>query len=327
MWFLVPIHNTLARDYGIYALLLMIVLLFITFYGSIFSYRSLKNAHRFMGAAFFLAALHIYVIPSSASSDIVLKVSCLGMAIIGCIAFVYRTLLGNVLVPRFKYNVSSVSDLGQGVTEITLAPVKKMLKHFPGQFAMLSFVNSKVVGDEEHPFTISSASHDTGEVRFSIKSLGDYTGLLPQLAVGTKARLEGPFGEFTYTNGSRAQIWVAGGIGVTPFTSMAEDLLSKETIDYTIDFFYSARSEKDGVYKELFTSLAKKHPSFVFHFMPSDTAGYVTAEGIIKTVDNATKRDIFVCGPPPMMSALIGALVTSGIARGRIHSERFALLK
>ncbi len=250
MWFLVPFHNT-PRDLGIYALLLMMVLLFLTFYGAVFSYPSLKTAHRFMGGAFFLAGLHIYLIPSSMTSDVVLKVSCLGMAIIGCAAFTYRTLLGKFLVPKFLYTVREIAAVGQGIVEITLAPNAKVLTHLPGQFAMLSFIDSPVVPNEEHPFTISS-SRDNGYVRFSIKSLGDYTGLLPAITVGTQAELEGPFGEFYYGYGSSSQVWVAGGIGVTPFVSMAENLLSMQAITHTVDFYYSVRSAADGAYKELF---------------------------------------------------------------------------
>lgn len=326
MWYLMPFNNSPAREYGVYALLLMLTLLFLTFYGSVFSYPALKNAHRFMGGAFFLGTLHMFFIPSSMGSDIVLKVSCLGLALIGCLAFTYRTLLGKFLVSRYPYSVSAVADLGQGVTEITLSPRKKVLHHMPGQFAMLSFLGSKVVPNEEHPFTISS-SRDNGDVRFSIKALGDYTGLLPGLTIGTKALLEGPFGEFTYSHGSKKQIWIAGGIGVTPFVSMAEDLLAQDAIDYTIDFYYSVRSEKDGAYKNLFDSLAKKHKGFIFHFMPSDTSGYVTGEGVAKDISDAPTRDIFICGPPGMMAALTASLVASHIPVRKIHTERFALLK
>lgn len=326
MNFLVPVNNTLPRDFGIYAVIIMLLLLFVTFYGSIFSYRSLKNAHRFMGAAFFLGTLHIFLITSSMSDDIALKISCLGMAVVGCLAFVYRTLLRAYVVTRYDYNVSSVNDIGQGVVEVTLSPHKEIMEHLPGQFAMLSLSHSKVVSDEEHPFTISS-KRDNGEIRFSVKALGDYTSLLSGVTVGTKATVEGPYGEFYYGYGSKTQVWVAGGIGVTPFVSMAEALLKEESIAYTIDFYYSVRSDKDGAYKDLFARLAKKHPSFTFHFMPSDTSGYITGEVLLKEIGDIKKRDIFVCGPPPMMAALTESLVSLGVSKRYIHSERFSLLK
>jgi predicted ferric reductase len=332
MNYLIPLQSTTisSKDYGIFALIALFFLLFLTFYGTIFTYRTLKNAHRFMGAAFFLGFLHIYFTGKSASAlsnSPVLLYSSLGTASLGLLAFTYRTLLGVVLVPRFKYVVSAVETIGQGLFEITLTPVKKALVHLPGQFAMLTFKKSPVVSDEDHAFTISSAPRENGEIRFSIKALGDWTSLLGGLTVGTPATLEGPYGEFYYANGSKSQIWVAGGIGVTPFVAFTEDLLKKDTIDYTIDFYYSVRTEKDGAYRDLFASLAAKHPSFHFHFMPSDVAGYVTGDGIVKELADAKTRDIFVCGPPPMMNALTGSLVASGVSDRRIHSEKFSLLK
>jgi predicted ferric reductase len=304
----------------------MLVLLFITFYGVIFSYRSLKNAHRFMGLTFFLATLHMFLIPSTIQSDLVIRYSCLGMAGIGLLAFTYRTLLGNFVAPHFTYSVSAVKTIGQNIFEITLTPVAKALRHIPGQFAMLSLNNSTVVSAETHPFTISS-SRDNGDIRFSIRGLGDYTSLLGGLQVGTTANIEGPYGEFYYGYATKSQVWVAGGIGVTPFVSMAEDLLAKESIDYTIDFYYSVRTQADAAYQELFAALKEKHPSFIFHLVPSDTAGYITAGGIIKDIADATARSFFVCGPPPMMSALIEALIVSGVNDKLIHSEKFSLLK
>lgn len=326
MMFLVPINNTLARDFGIYALLCMMGLLFVTFYGTIFSYKSLKNAHRFMGAAFFLAGLHMFLIPSSMSSDIVLKVSCLGMALIGLLAYTYRTLLGTWLVPRALYQVKDVNVSKPGITAVTLSPVNRPISHLPGQFSMFSFPASKVVPKEEHPFTISSA-YDNGDLQFSAKCLGDYTKLLPSLEIGAEAYIEGPFGEFSYIYGEKRQIWVAGGIGVTPFVSMALDLLKQEESEYIIDFFYSVRGEGDGAYKDVFDKLTQKYKSFTFHFMPSDTSGYITGELLAQEVSDITKRDIFVCGPPGMMSAIVQSLETMGVKGNRIHSEYFSLLK
>lgn len=337
MWFLLPIDNTTAKDFGIYALLLMLILLFITFYGAIFSYRSLKNMHRFMGFAFFLATLHMFLIPSTIQSDVVLRYSCLGMATLGLLAFTYRTLLGRFLVSRYRYVVSSVQTLGQNITEIVLSPEEKVLRHIPapeekvlryipGQFAMLSLINANVVGEEEHPFTISSA-RENGDIRFSIRGLGDFTTSLANLSVGTQARIEGPFGEFSYKYGSQSQVWVAGGIGVTPFASMAEYLLTQEVIEYTIDFYYSVRTKADAVYEDLFNAVAKKHSSFVFHLIPSDTSGFVTVDGIMKDISDAQIRSYFVCGPPPMMDTLIANLRNQGVKSKLIHSERFSLLR
>jgi predicted ferric reductase len=324
--FLSPIGNTWPIISGITAILVMLVLLTVTFYGSAYDYPKLKMAHRFLGLGFFFGFLHVLFIPSSLSSDNVLRYSLISTAVLGLLAFTYRTLLGTWLVYRYKYVVTSVTTIPGQVTEIILTTRDKMLLHMPGQFGMLSFIGSTSVSDEEHPFTISSSGVD-GVLRFSIKGLGDYTKSLATLTVGTEARIEGPFGEFSYLYGSHKQVWVAGGIEVTPFVSMAEHILTLKEFPYFIDFYYSVRTEADTTYKELFEKVAARFPSFVFHLIPSDTKGYITGEMITAELRDIAIRDIFICGPPPMMEALIQQLISKGIHDERIHSERFALLK
>lgn len=324
--FLSPINNSTPITLGIISIFVMLLLLFITFYGSIFDYPKLKLAHKFLGFAFFLGFLHVFLIPSSLNSDPILKFSLVTTAGIGLIVFFYRTLLGFWLVPRYRYTISSVTQLSGGITEISLIPDSKKMLHIPGQFAILSITNSNTLSQEEHPFTLSSSGLD-GNLRFSIKGLGDYTKLVEGLESGIKANIEGPFGEFSYIHGKEKQVWVAGGIGITPFVSMAENILLLDTLPYTIDLFYSVRTDNDGTYKELFIKLNEKHPSFTFHFLPSDTQGFITGDLLLNQIQDLSTRDIFVCGPPPLMSALLSSLLEKRIPRKNIHMERFALLK
>jgi len=324
--FLSPIGNTPAITLGIFSMLLMVVLLFVTFYGSYFKYPALKAAHKFLGLAFFLGFLHVVLIPSSLSTDAVLKWSLLITSFTGIALFVYRTILGRFLVPRFTYTVDSVVSVVGGITELTLIPSTKPLYHLPGQFGILSFPRLSALPPEEHPFTISSAGID-GRVRFSIKGLGDYTKEVIHVKPGDVALVEGPFGEFSYVYGGQRQVWVAGGVGVTPFVSMAEHIMMLDELPYTIDFYYSVRTEADASYKEVFENLSKKHPSFSFHLVPSDTKGYVTGELLSQENKDLADADIFICGPPPMMDGLIAQLLPCGVSRKQIHTEKFSLLK
>ncbi len=325
--FLSPIGNTMPITLGIISLMMMLGLLFLTFYGIAFSYPSLKKAHRFLGVAFFFGFLHVFFIPSSLSTNILLKVILLGTSGIAIALFVYRSILGRFLVFRYSYTLSSIKKLGSNMTELTLNPMSnKKLTHLPGQFGILSFPHSNTVSAEEHPFTLSGAGVD-GSIRFSIKALGDYTTALTSLREGEGAKIEGPFGEFSYLYGEDRQVWVAGGIGVTPFVSMAEHMLLQDTLSYTVDFFYSCKTKDEGVYQELFRNLQKKHASFAFHFLPSDTHGFITTEFLSKEVSDLNLRDIFICGPPGLMISLSQALKESGIKSKHIRTERFALLK
>ena len=73
--------------------------------------------------------------------------------------------------------------------------------------------------------------------------------------------------------------------------------------------------------------LKSQHYSFKYHPMPSDTDGFITGQLLVDKVAGIITRDIFICGPPPMMKALISSLTGLGIKESRIHSELFSLLK
>ena len=100
---------------------------------------------------------------------------------------------------------------------VALAPVRKPLSFTPGQFVFLALGGTG--GWERHPFSVSSAPSDP-RLELTIKASGDYTReLYDQLQPGVPAKLAGPFGGFDYRQGGHDQIWIAGGIGVTPFLS------------------------------------------------------------------------------------------------------------
>ena len=78
--------------------------------------------------------------------------------------------------------------------------------------------------NELHPFTISSAPQED-VLRLTVKASGDFTRhLFSNLKAGMDAVIEGAYGMFDYKTGGQKQIWVAGGIGVTPFLSFIRDM-------------------------------------------------------------------------------------------------------
>lgn len=324
--FFIPFQNSTAMDFGIFSILLFMILIGVTLFGVIFSYQALKKFHQFLGLAFLLGAVHGFLIPSDIQNDTFIRVWVLGFVVLGLCSYVIYSLLKKFTVRKKAYTVSSVTKIEGGITEIFLTPLGEVIAHLPGQFGFFSFVDSKVVSNEPHPFTISSWEGN-GNIVISAKALGDFTILLPTEQVGTRVNIEGPYGEFVYGYGSKKQVWVAGGVGVTPFVAFAEHILKQKELSYDIEFFYSVRTQADAAFHNLFTRVAATFPSFVYHPMPSDTSGYITGQLIVEKVVGVTLRDIFICGPPPMMKALIGQLQDLGIKDSQLHSELFSLLK
>jgi predicted ferric reductase len=266
------------------------------------------------------------MIPGDIQDDPMIRYIVLGFACTGILMYILYSLLKTWTMRQYLYTVSAVNALTPDSTEIVMVPQGKGIFPLPGQFAFFSFINSDILPKESHPFTISSWT-GTGSLILSAKSLGDYTSQLSHEHIGEEVNVEGPYGEFSYLYGSSKQVWVAGGIGVTPFVAMVEHMLTQETLPYQIDFFYSTRTKQDALYQDIFQSAAQKFPSFMYHPMPSDTEGYITGEFLVEKVQGILLKDIFICGPPPMMKALIASLTGLGINKRRIHSELFALLK
>ena len=135
------------------------------------------------------------------------------------------------------------------------------------------------------------------------------------------ARVEGPYGAFSYVNiPNRRQIWIAGGIGITPFVSMARDLSESE---HRIDFYYSMRSIRQGYLLAEFLHIEQRLSNFNVIPYPEDESGFLTADVIEERSGGLEDKDIMICGPPPMIDALRSQFYAKGVPKGRVHYEKF----
>lgn len=151
--FFVPSANW-AVNWGIFSLGLMIVLIVLTLYLRP-KYNLWKWTHKFLGLAFFLGALHVWMIPSDTAWFLPLRIYMLGLAAIGLAAFFYRTVLGFFMVKRWGYTVTALRRLNESIVEISMEPVSELLSFKAGQFIFVQFPGS-AVGAESHPFSIVS---------------------------------------------------------------------------------------------------------------------------------------------------------------------------
>jgi predicted ferric reductase len=323
-------HTTVIIQWGIFFGIIafwgMVVLLLITFFIKI-PYHVWLFTHRFLGYAFFLAGLHVIILSSNASSSNALRLYVLVMSVLGILAFIYRSLVGKILIRKYKYSVVDVAIEAGNVTHITMAASDLPMSYKPGQFVFIRFpeLGPRGLNKEWHPFSISSSPKDKF-LRLSIKGLGDYTNkLLTEIQPGTVAEVEGAYGKFTYTNyKNKNQVWVAGGIGITPFLSMVKSL---PDTDYKIDLYYCVRSESELLdWDKLSEVAALKQGDFKVHpYVAEKQQGNLTADIIEQTSGNLKGKDIFICGPPPMMSALRKQLKAKLIPGTSIHTEEFGM--
>lgn len=143
-----------------------------------------------------------------------------------------------------RFRIEHVERVSPTTVEVTLAPQASQapfapFTYAPGQFVFVAFDSGPGYAGcrEYHPFTISSAP-GAPRFRLFIKALGDCTARIQQLAVGINARVQSPYGGlFLDADFTRPQLWLGGGIGVTPFLSMAAALPASAA---GVDFYYLA---------------------------------------------------------------------------------------
>lgn len=319
--FLLPFAGDSAATYGLIALALMIVLLATTFYAKI-KYQTWKMSHKFMTLVFIFALLHVIFITSDISRDLILRYYILGLGAIGLAAGFYRAWLNKFLNHDFTYRLINLNWFNPSVVEIELAPTGQAIKFQAGQFAFLRF-KSGGLEPESHPFSLSSAPSEKN-LKFLIKALGDYTGRLGNLRAGDLCLIEGPFGKFSYKNTSgKNQIWLAGGIGITPFLSMAGDLKDD---GYKIDLYYSTKDKAEAVLMERLVNLSLINHNFKITPWYSDERGRITGQKISELSRGLADKDVFICGPVAFMRSLRQQFIKLNVPGSKIHWEKFDLI-
>lgn len=307
----------LSVDFGIFALIGMTLLLSITLYSKL-RYDRWKFSHEFMGLFFILAVLHIFLVRNTVARDNIFDgyyVYVVVVGLIGIVSFGYS--LARTKIKGRQYKIKKVISYKDWF-EIVLEPIGKPVKFNSGQFVFVKFY-SKSVSRESHPFSIVSPS-GKGIVRVMAKNLGDYTSTLGKLSTGDSAIVEGPYGRF-HTKGFAGEIWVAGGIGITPFLGLAEDFRIKKT-GY-IDLYYTVKNHDEFIELDKLQSIAAENKNFKVYPWVSSTDGHLTVREIEKR-SLLTNKEFYLCGPDNLKASIKKDLSDKQISSQRIHDERFA---
>jgi predicted ferric reductase/mono/diheme cytochrome c family protein len=302
---------------------------------------------RAFGFIFLAATYHVFTTDGAADESTALNVYMATLATGGVAAFVYRSLLGNVLVRRRPYTVTAVNRLDEFVTEIVMEPSQQPLQFAPGQFLFVNFrslalgeqfrpldvsvqrqvfsIRAGEVSNQFHPFSITSAPHER-TLRITVKAVGDYTRALRGLEEGAEAIVEGPYGSFSHRGlPGRGQLWLAGGIGVTPFLSMARSL--RYANEPAVDFYYCVERAEEAHFLDELRAIAARRGDFRVSVMARDEVGLLTAERLAREHGDLAEREILICGPPAMIESLRSQLLAYGVPGDRIHAEEFGFAK
>ncbi len=239
--------------------------------------------------------------------------------LLAALFLLWRFLRADLRLAARPYLVSQVQAVAKDVVELDLRPLAQPIDAMPGQFVMLSLGScGDFQGCEEaHPFTISGVD-SAGQLRLSIKALGDCTRHMQSVRIGTPARIEGPYGHFLPRHTSARQFWLAGGIGITPFLAGLRD--GAPTAPTTL--LYCFRSDDDAAYVGELGAMAEAMPQLTLHCHADN--GQATQLGqLLPTGEQLTDCQCYLCGPPGMIEAARRLLTQRGVPSAHIHFEAF----
>jgi predicted ferric reductase len=283
------------------------------------TYDGWRKTHRFMGIFFTLGFLHALTVNGLNALIAITWVQVIFF--IGLISYLYTELFGRYFKKRLLYSVDGVRRLNGNTSEVSLRPVEQKLAYRPGQFLFVHF-NSDATLSESHPFTISSAPAEKN-LRLTIKTSGDWTRhLYHHLEKGAGAVVDGAFGAFDYLQGGEKQIWIAGGIGVTPFLSFIRDVQGNLYRD--VDFFYTVRTREEALFLDEIIAAGRKIPSFRPHVRFSLEEGSLSMDDILKQTGPVLQdHHLYMCGPLGMLSSFAEKFNQLGLPTAHIHYEEF----
>jgi len=316
-----PILNSTfpSAQIGMASMVLLVIGLFVALNRKI-SYSRWRNPHKVMALVYILVIGHFMNAPGIfferfSASGLLLIVA----ALVGTVALIY-TMFGMNKRTAMRFTIEAVNSL-ERATEVVLKPVGDMMKFKPGQFA---FVEVQGKGwSEPHPFTISSAPGED-RLRFTMKVLGDWTRKVrEELQPGGEVIVRGPYGRFDAAKTDcKKQVWIAGGIGLTPFLSKLRAM--HETDDREIHFAYAARNREEAIFLDELQAMATQRDNLTLYPLFSDEGEFARMDVAKERLPDAlTDYEYFICGPKPMVVGLMKGLRTEGVQRKRIHVEAF----
>jgi predicted ferric reductase len=312
----------LAEDMGEWAFYAALAILVLTLWKR-FPYHLWRHVHRAMPVLYLLLAFHAAMLAPPAYWTQPVGVVLAVLLAVGVMAGLIS--LAGLIGRRRQVagSVVAVSSTGD-ITEITCRLDGNWVSHQPGQFAFITFDRQ----EGAHPFTIASSERGDRTITFCIKALGNYTKDLAQrVRVGQSVSVEGPYGRFQldrHCAGSH-QVWVAGGIGVTPFIAWLESLQSRPAEAPQADLHYCTRDRVTDPFVGRLQALCASLPGIRLQVHGTQQGEALTAATLNLVDDRRKHAEVWFCGPRGLADALKQGLKASWSSRLRFHQEAFEM--
>jgi ferredoxin-NADP reductase len=205
-----------------------------------------------------------------------------------------------------------------------------------GQTVDMTMLNPPETDDEGNVRTFSIASPPfENELVFATRMRDSaFKRSLKSVPLGTELKIDGPMGSFTlHKNVKKPAVFLAGGIGITPFMSIVAQA-AHDRLPHQLYLFFSNHRPEDAPFLDFLRRLEKDNPNY--HFIPTMTAmeksqrpwqgeqGFINRTMLIKYLNNLNGPIYYLAGPPAMVAAMRKTLLDTKVDEDDIRTEEFA---
>ncbi len=264
-------------------------------------YRWWRWTHKLLGIPFALASWHFFTAEKPYDNASGWGLYFGAFMVGGLIAYLARVVGRDMLARGRRYRVAA-AEVSGSTLELHLEPCGRPLRFTAGQFAVLKLRRPGL--REPHVFTIASAPED-GSLRFFIRRLGDWTARLHDAGdlVGADVRVEGPYGRFAPTGAGSPTVWIAGGVGVTPFLAAIRGLPVAPEGERPV--LYHCVSRREDVMARDVLERAEREGRLELHVLASRSGRRFGSDTLRERFGRQGLRGahVAVCGPSPLVAA------------------------
>ena len=232
-----------------------------------------------------------------------------------------------------KAKIKEKKEIAEGTLLVIFDLLGKEINFNPGQFFSLTLLNPFYTDEKgnQRYFSIVNCPEEKGILTIATRvSESAFKKSLLAAPIETEVDIGIINGNFVLPDDkSYPLVFIAGGIGITPFISMLRHV-EKERLDYKITLIYSNRDQKSTSFLEELKKMTNDNPNLKLILTMTDDESWQDEK---RRIDSQFIKDYFqrpnscfylVSGPPKMVEAISNSLSEVGVEQKNIKTDNFS---
>src|SRR3990170_728803 len=229
---------------------------------------------------------------------------------------------------KFETAVKEVKPRTNIVTSFRF-PRPATLDYKAGQFFFITIKTSEK--ELSKHFSFSSSPTEKEHIEFTKKFTdSEFSAALKTLKPGDWARIDAPYGKFTFEGENPKICMLAGGIGITPLVSICK-YCTDTRLSTKITLLYGCRTESDIAFKKDLETMQQQNSNlkivFILNEAGSDwkgATGVIDADMVKREIPEYKETVFYTCGPPAMVEVMEKLVESLGLPKTQLKREYFS---